>query len=59
MGGCFYVLAARALTASPRGNQSSNRANNNGTPVVLESPSAKVSKSVTQLALALNGKHKK
>ena len=36
-----------------------NRANNNGIPVVLESPSAKVSRSVTQLALSLNGKHKK
>jgi pilus assembly protein CpaE len=36
-----------------------NRANNNGTPVVLESPSAKVSKSVRQLAISINGKHKK
>jgi len=33
-----------------------NRANNNGIPVVLESPSAKVSRSVTQLALSINGK---
>jgi pilus assembly protein CpaE len=36
-----------------------NRANNNGIPVVLESPSAKVSRCVTQLAQSLNGKHKK
>jgi Flp pilus assembly protein CpaB len=36
-----------------------NRANNNGVPVVLESPSAKVSRSVTQLAGSLNGKPKK
>jgi pilus assembly protein CpaE len=36
-----------------------NRANNNGVPVVLEAPSAKVSKSVTQLAISINGKHKK
>lgn len=36
-----------------------NRANNNGIPVVLESPTAKVSRSVTQLAQSLNGKHKK
>src|SRR5262249_55744405 len=34
-----------------------NRANNNGVPVVLESPSAKVSKLVTRLALSLNGQH--
>jgi pilus assembly protein CpaE len=36
-----------------------NRANNNGVPVVIEAPSAKVSRSVTQLAQAVNGKHKK
>ena len=35
-----------------------NRANNNGVPVVLESPSARVSKSVTQLAISVNGRHK-
>lgn len=35
-----------------------NRANNNGVPVVIESPSAKVSKSVTQLAFGINGRHK-
>jgi pilus assembly protein CpaE len=34
-----------------------NRANNNGVPVVLEAPSAKVSKSVTQLAISINGQH--
>ena len=36
-----------------------NRANNNGVPVVLESPSAKVSRSVAQLTMSINGKHKK
>jgi len=36
-----------------------NRANNNGVPVVLEAPSAKVSRSVMQLAMSINGKHKK
>ena len=36
-----------------------NRANNNGVPVVLDVPSAKVSKSVTQLAFSVNGAHKK
>ncbi|HEV3163045.1 MAG TPA: AAA family ATPase [Isosphaeraceae bacterium] len=34
------------------------RANNNGVPVVLESPSAKVSKSVVGLAMSVNGRHK-
>jgi pilus assembly protein CpaE len=33
-----------------------NRANNNGVPVVLESQSAKVSRSLVQLAASLNGK---
>jgi pilus assembly protein CpaE len=36
-----------------------NRANNNGTPFVLEVPSAKVSRSVTRLAMSVNGGHKK
>jgi pilus assembly protein CpaE len=35
-----------------------NRANNNGVPVVLEAPSAKVSKSVARLAISVNGRHK-
>jgi pilus assembly protein CpaE len=35
-----------------------NRANNNGIPAVIESPSAKVSKSVYQLAASLNGQAK-
>jgi len=34
------------------------RANNNGVPVVLESPSSKVSKSVVKLAMSVNGKPK-
>jgi pilus assembly protein CpaE len=34
------------------------RANNNGVPVVLEFPSAKVSKSVFRLAMSVNGKPK-
>jgi pilus assembly protein CpaE len=35
-----------------------NRANNNGTPFVLETPLAKVSRSVTRLAMSINGSHK-
>jgi pilus assembly protein CpaE len=33
------------------------RANNNGVPFVLETPSAKVSKNVTRLAMSINGTH--
>jgi pilus assembly protein CpaE len=35
-----------------------NRANNSGVPAVLESPSAKVSKSMTRLTMSINGRHK-
>ena len=35
-----------------------NRANNNGVPLVLEAPSAKVSKSVAKLAASVNGRHR-
>jgi pilus assembly protein CpaE len=34
------------------------RANNNGVPFVFETPSAKVSKNVTRLAMSINGAHK-
>jgi pilus assembly protein CpaE len=34
-----------------------NRANNNGVPVVLESPSTKVARSLVKLAVSVNGKH--
>lgn len=33
-----------------------NRANNNGVPVVIESPTARVSKAITTLAASVNGK---
>jgi pilus assembly protein CpaE len=36
-----------------------NRANNDGVPVVIESPSAKVSKSLMKLAASVNGRHVK
>ncbi len=35
-----------------------NRANNNGVPLVIEAPSAKVSKSLAKLAAGVNGRHK-
>jgi pilus assembly protein CpaE len=34
-----------------------NRANNNGVPLILEAPSARVSKSVVKLAASVNGQH--
>jgi pilus assembly protein CpaE len=36
-----------------------NRANNNGTPFVLETPSSRISRSVTRLAMSVNGSHKR
>ena len=35
-----------------------NRANNNGVPLILEAPSAKVSKCLISLAASVNGQHK-
>src|SRR5262249_55035913 len=34
-----------------------NRANNNGVPVVLESPSAKIARGLSRLAASVNGRH--
>jgi pilus assembly protein CpaE len=42
----------------PEDSRSVIRANNNGVPVVIESPSAKVSKSVIGLAMSVNGRPK-
>jgi pilus assembly protein CpaE len=36
-----------------------NRANNDGVPLVIESPSTKVSRSLMKLAASVNGKHAK
>lgn len=41
----------------PEDTKAINRANNHGVPVVLEAPTAKVSKSLIQLALSVNGRH--
>lgn len=41
----------------PEDSKTVNRANNNGIPVVTESPSARVSKSLTNLAVSVNGRH--
>src|SRR5262249_22115981 len=40
----------------PDDPKSVNRANNDGVPVVIESPSTKVSRSVAKLAASVNGK---
>lgn len=42
----------------PEDAKSVNRANNHGIPVVIEAPSAKVSKSLLQLAMILDGRRK-
>jgi pilus assembly protein CpaE len=43
----------------PEDAKSVNRSNNNGVPVVLEAPSSRVSRSLTKLAISVNGQHKK
>jgi pilus assembly protein CpaE len=58
-----YAKAEEALGLKifhyvPEDPKAVNRANNNGVPVVIESPSAKVSKSLTKLAGSVNGRHK-
>jgi pilus assembly protein CpaE len=52
------ALGARIAHFIPDDPWTINRANNNGVPVVLEAPSAKVSKSVTKLANSVNGQHR-
>jgi pilus assembly protein CpaE len=53
------ALNAKIYHYVPEDPKAVNRANNNGVPVVLESPSAYVSKSVTKLAFGINGHHRK
>jgi pilus assembly protein CpaE len=57
-----YAKAEEALGIKifhyvPDDPRSVNRANNNGVPVVIESPSAKVAKSLSKLADGVNGRH--
>ena len=56
-----YSKAEEALSMKifhyvPDDPRSVNRANNNGVPVVLEAPRTAVSRSVTKLAAAVNGR---
>jgi pilus assembly protein CpaE len=53
------ALGVKIAHFVPDDPKSINRANNNGIPVVLESPWARVSKSVTKLAVSVNGQHAK
>ena len=41
----------------PEDAKAVNRANNNGVPVVLDSPTAKVARSLMNLAASVNGQH--
>lgn len=50
------ALGVKILHYIPDEPKTVNRANNNGVPVVLESRSAKVSRSLAQLAAGINGK---
>ncbi len=51
------ALGVKILHYIPDDPKTVNRANNNGVPVVLEAPSATVSKNVTKLAISVNGRH--
>jgi pilus assembly protein CpaE len=51
------ALACKVFHFVPDDPRTINRANNYGIPAVLESPSAKVSRSVTRLARSINGRH--
>src|SRR5438270_3272945 len=53
------ALGCKIFHYVPDDPKTINRANNNGVPAVLDSPSAKVSKSVTRLTMSINGQHKK
>jgi pilus assembly protein CpaE len=50
------ALGVKVFHYIPDDPKTINRANNNGMPVVLESPSAKVSRSLAQLAQTINGR---
>jgi pilus assembly protein CpaE len=51
------ALGVKVFHYVPDDPKTVNRANNHGVPVVLDNPSAKVARSVTQLALSINGRH--
>ncbi len=50
------ALGVKIVHYIPEDPKTVNRANNNGTPVVQESPSARVSRSLIDLAASVNGR---
>ena len=50
------ALGTKIFHYVPEDPKTVNWANNNGVPMVLESPSAKVSRSVAKLAQSVNGR---
>jgi pilus assembly protein CpaE len=50
------ALGMKVYHYVPDDPKSVNRANNNGVPVVVESPRASVSKSLAKLAVGVNGR---
>jgi pilus assembly protein CpaE len=52
------ALGVKVFHYVPDDPKTINRANNNGVPAVLESPWARVCRSLTQLAANVNGRHK-
>jgi pilus assembly protein CpaE len=53
------ALGVKVLHYIPDDPKTINRANNKGIPVVLESPKARVSRSITQIAMSVNGQDHK
>ncbi|MBI1914725.1 MAG: AAA family ATPase [Planctomycetes bacterium] len=51
------ALGTKIFHYVPEDAKTVNRANNNGVPIVLESPWAKVSRSLSKLAQSVNGRH--
>jgi pilus assembly protein CpaE len=51
------ALGMKIIHYVPDEPKTVNRANNNGVPMVIEAPTAKVSKSVAKLAFSVNGQH--
>ena len=52
------ALGIKIFHYVPDDPRSVNRANNSGVPLVLESPSARITKSLVKLAMSVNGLHK-
>ncbi len=52
------ALGMKIAHSIPEDAKAVNRANNHGVPVLIEAPSAKVSRSLVQLAASLNGRAK-